>query len=192
MMAYPKTKILTALDNYLIEFPLPEELWIFAYGSLMWNPEMQVIECQQGKVYNLQRGFNLLSTVHRGTKECPGLVLSLREGGYCEGLAFRIARESKYKDFRNLWLREMVTMFYKPYLCKVTTNTGIINALTFVADKTHEQYVEFEDAQCANMIGQARGGRGSNMEYFNNTFSHLEKLKIHDPLFSKISAYWPT
>ena len=190
MSAYPQTQVLDALDHYLAEFPLPDELWIFAYGSLMWNPEMQVIESQQGKVHDLQRGFNSLSTVHRGTKERPGLVLSLRDGGYCEGLAFRIAQASKQEDFKNLWLREMVTMFYRPYVCQVKTDTGTISAITFVADQHHEQYVDYDTAQCATMISQAHGGRGSNLDYFNNTLSHLKKLNIHDPLFGNISDHW--
>tara|TARA_B100000780_G_C20903727_1_gene359700 strand:- start:9 stop:587 length:579 start_codon:yes stop_codon:yes gene_type:complete len=190
MSAYPKAQILAALDNYLKEFPLPQELWVFAYGSLMWNPEMQVVESQQGKVQNLQRGFNSLSTVHRGTQECPGLVLSLRDGGSCEGLVFRIAQDSKQQDFKNLWLREMVTMFYQPYVCQVITKTGTINAITFVADQQHEQYVDFDTAQCASIISQAHGGRGSNMDYFKNTALHLDKLNIHDPLFSNISTHW--
>ena len=190
MSAYPKTHILDALDRYLAEFPLPEELWIFAYGSLLWNPEMQVVESRQGKVDGLQRGFNLLSTVHRGTEECPGLVLSLRDGGYCEGLAFRIKQASKQDDFKHLWLREMVTMFYQPHICQVTTASGTINAITFIADQQHEQYVDFDAAQCASMIEQAHGGRGSNIDYFNNTSSYLQKLNIHDPLFSDISAHW--
>ena len=190
MSAYPKTHILDALDRYLEEFPLPEELWIFAYGSLLWNPEMQVVESRQGKVDGLQRGFNLLSTVHRGTEECPGLVLSLRDGGYCEGLAFRIKQASKQDDFKHLWLREMVTMFYQPHTCQVITDSGTVNAITFIADQQHEQYVDFDAAQCASMIKQAHGGRGSNIDYFNNTSSHLQKLNIHDPLFNDISAHW--
>ena len=190
MSAYPKAQVLDVLDRYLKDFPLPDELWIFAYGSLMWNPEMHVIESQQGTVHNLQRGFNSLSTVHRGTQECPGLVLSLRDGGHCEGLAFRIAQASKQEDFKNLWLREMVTLFYQPFVCQVTTGTKTINAITFVADQQHEQYVDFDAAQCASMISQAHGGRGSNMDYFKNTSSHLEKLNIDDPLFSNISAHW--
>ncbi|MBT4997048.1 MAG: gamma-glutamylcyclotransferase, partial [Oceanospirillaceae bacterium] len=40
MPAYPEAQILHALDSYLQKCPLPDELWIFAYGSLMWNPEM--------------------------------------------------------------------------------------------------------------------------------------------------------
>tara|TARA_B100000767_G_scaffold39223_1_gene32960 strand:+ start:150 stop:728 length:579 start_codon:yes stop_codon:yes gene_type:complete len=190
MSAYPQTQILEALNLYLTEFPLPEDLWVFAYGSLMWNPEMQVIEIQQGKVHGLQRGFNLLSTVHRGTQELPGLVLSLRNGGHCEGLAFRIAQTSKQEDFKNLWLREMVTMFYRPHVCQVTTPNETIDAITFVADQQHEQYVEFDAAQCASMIRQAHGDRGSNMDYFNNTSSHLKNLSIYDPIFSDISAHW--
>tara|TARA_B110000285_G_scaffold235377_1_gene316717 strand:+ start:563 stop:1141 length:579 start_codon:yes stop_codon:yes gene_type:complete len=190
MSAYPKKHILDALDRYLEEFPLPEELWIFAYGSLLWNPEMQVVESRQGKVDGLQRGFNLLSTVHRGTQECPGLVLSLRYGGYCEGLAFRIKQASKQDDFKHLWLREMVTMFYQPHTCQVITDSGTVNAITFIADQQHEQYVDFDAAQCASMIKQAHGGRGSNIDYFNNTSSYLQKLNIYDPLFNDISAHW--
>jgi cation transport protein ChaC len=189
MSAYPKTDILDALERYLEENPLPKDLWIFAYGSLLWNPEMQVVESKQGKVSGLQRGFNLLSTVHRGTLECPGLVLSLREGGYCEGVAFRIAPNTQQEDFKRLWLREMVTMFYLPHSCQVDTKDGTINAITFVADQQHEQYVDFDDAQCASMISRANGGRGSNIDYFNNTLLHLQQLNIHDPLFSKISAH---
>ena len=190
MSAYPEEKILDALNHYLAEFPLPDELWVFAYGSLMWNPEMQVVESHQGKVHGWQRGFNLLSTVHRGTQELPGLVLSLRDGGYCEGLTFRIAQASKQEDFKNLWLREMATLFYRPHVCQVATNTGIINAITFVADQKHEQYVDFDTAQCASMISQAHGGRGSNMDYFKNTSAHLKELNIHDPLFNNISVHW--
>jgi len=189
MSAYPQSQILEALDHYLEEFPLPEDLWIFAYGSLLWNPEMHVKQARQGKVDGLQRGFNLLSTVHRGTLECPGLVLSLRDGGHCEGMALHISKTTQENDFKHLWLREMVTMFYLPYLCKVTTADGDINAITFVADKQHEQYVDFDAAQCASMIDQAHGGRGSNIDYFNNTLKHLKTLNIHDSLFSDISAH---
>lgn len=189
MSAYPKTTILDALDRYLEEHPLADDLWIFAYGSLLWNPEMQVIESRQGKVNGLQRGFNLLSTVHRGTQECPGLVLSLRDGGCCEGMVFRIAPITKEDDFKQLWLREMVTMFYLPHQCQVNTANGTVNAITFVADQQHEQYVDFDAAQCASMISRANGGRGSNIDYFNNTLLHLKKLNIHDPLFSDIGAH---
>ena len=65
-----------------------------------------------------------------------------------------------------------------------------MTAITFVADKQHKQYVDFDTAQCASMIGQAHGGRGSNIDYFNNTLSYLKKLNIHDPLFNDISHHW--
>lgn len=191
MSAYPQHQILSALDDYLAACPLPNELWVFAYGSLMWNPEMQVVETQQGKVLGLRRGFNLLSTVHRGTVEHPGLVLSLREGGDCEGLAFRIADDTKETDFKNLWLREMVTMFYHPHRCQVVTAHGVVNAITFVANAEHEQFVDYDSAQCAQIIAQAHGGRGSNIEYFHNTHQQLSQLNIKDSLFSNIAAHWP-
>jgi cation transport protein ChaC len=191
MSAYPQQQILAAFDAYLAEFPLPNDLWVFAYGSLMWNPEMQVVETRQGKVNGFRRGFNLLSTVHRGTTENPGLVLSLRDDGHCEGLVFRISNTNKQIDFKNLWFREMVTMFYRPHRCQVVTDGGVVSAITFVADQQHEQFVDFDTAQCAQMIAQAHGSRGSNIDYFNNTHQQLNQLNIKDSLFSDIASHWP-
>ena len=187
MHQLPDELLLSHLDEYLKQYPLPEELWVFAYGSLLWNPEMTIVETRHGLVDGYKRGFNLLSTVHRGTPEAPGLVLSLRDGGCCEGLALKVSGETKMQDFTSLWLREMVTLFYRPEWCQVSTSEGIISAITFVADPEHAQFVDYDCRTAAQMINKAHGGRGPNIDYFTNTHAHLLSLGIEDPLIESIA-----
>ena len=187
MHQLPDELLLSHLDQYLAQYPLPDDLWVFAYGSLLWNPEMTIVEARQGMVEGYKRGFNLLSTVHRGTPEAPGLVLSLRDGGSCEGLALKVSADTKMEDFTSLWLREMVTLFYRPERCQVATSEGIINAITFVADPEHAQFVDYDCRTAAQMINKAHGGRGPNIDYFTNTHDHLLSLGIEDPLIESIA-----
>ena len=189
MHCLPNELLLQHLENFLTDTPLPDDLWVFAYGSLLWNPEMQVVESRHGFVEGYRRGFNLLSTVHRGTPDAPGLVLSLRDGGCCEGVAMRIDRHSRDRDFTSLWLREMVTLFYRPEWFQVDTEQGPVTAIAFVADPEHDQFVDYDCATSAQMIAKAHGGRGPNIDYFNNTHDHLLELGIKDPLFESIAEY---
>jgi cation transport protein ChaC len=189
MHLLPKALLLTHLDQFLEQHPLPDDLWVFAYGSLLWNPEMDIVESCHGFLQGYERGFNLLSTVHRGTPEAPGLVLSLRHGGCCEGLVLKVNPATKKADFTNLWLREMVTLFYQPMWCEVATPTGKVRAITFVADPQHKQFVDFDCQTVANMIYRAHGGRGPNIDYFINTHKHLQSLDIQDPLFASIAQH---
>jgi cation transport protein ChaC len=184
-----KAILMARLDKFLAHNPLPENLWVFAYGSLLWNPEMDIIESRRALLPGYKRGFNLLSTVHRGTPEDPGLVLSLRNGGHCEGLVFRVNRETRDADFTNLWLREMVSLFYQPKWCDVETAKGTIKAITFVADMESEQFVDFDDDTTAQMIHHAHGERGPNIDYFTNTHNQLESLGIEDPLFTSLAQH---
>jgi len=189
MHQLPDELLLSHLDQYLEQYPLPDDLWVFAYGSLLWNPEMTIIETRHGMVDGYQRGFNLLSTVHRGTPEAPGLVLSLRDGGNCEGLALKISAATKQEDFTCLWLREMVTLFYRPEWCQVSTPEGVINAITFVANPEHAQFVDYDCRTSAEMINKAHGGRGPNIDYFTNTHEYLLSLGIKDPLIESIALH---
>ncbi|MCP4791295.1 MAG: gamma-glutamylcyclotransferase [Gammaproteobacteria bacterium] len=189
MNALSDSLLLDTLQQYLDSNPLPDELWVFAYGSLLWNPEMSIVETRHGFVDGYERGFNLLSTVHRGTPEQPGLVLSLREGGCCEGVVLKVNPETKMQDFTNLWRREMVTLFYQPRWCEVSTPKGTVRAITFVADPEHKQFVDFDCHTVAEMIYRAHGGRGPNIDYFTNTLEHLASLGIKDPLFESVARY---
>ena len=68
-------------------------LWIFGYGSLMWNPGFEVAERLLARLPEYRRCFCMRSIHHRGTEDDPGLVLALdpHAGSACEGLGFRVA-----------------------------------------------------------------------------------------------------
>ena len=57
------------------------DLWVFAYGSLMWRPEFPVAERRLGTVRGFHRRFCLLQRRYRATPERPGLMLALDRGG---------------------------------------------------------------------------------------------------------------
>ena len=191
MKNIPKATLLSHMNKFLEDTPLPKEFWVFAYGSLLWHPEMTVAETRPATVQGFCRGFNLLSTQYRGTNEHPGLVLSLRPGDYCQGLALRIKNDNIMEDFTNLWLREMVTMFYSPQWLTASTPSGDVNVIAFVADQHNAQYVDYDVKITAAMISTAKGGRGANIDYFYNTLNMLKELNIDDPLLDNIARCLP-
>src|SRR5260370_23609444 len=67
-----------------------EPVWLFAYGSVMWNPEFAFPEARPGFLYGYHRSFCLYSRAYRRTPERPGLVLGLDRGGACPGIASRL------------------------------------------------------------------------------------------------------
>ena len=76
-----------------------EPVWVFAYGSLMWNPEMAFAETRPAVLHGYHRRFCLYSRDYRGTPERPGLVLGLDRGGSCRGLARRLPpRRARRRD----------------------------------------------------------------------------------------------
>src|SRR5262245_56917930 len=84
------------------------DLWVFAYGSLMWNPLFRYVERRPATLLGFHRRFCLWSIAGRGTPERPGLVLGLDLGGQCSGLAYRVAGAHAAAELKHLWQREMV------------------------------------------------------------------------------------
>jgi len=167
-------------------------LWIFGYGSLIWDPGFPVAEQVIGTVHGFRRSFCMRSIHHRGTETVPGLVLALdmAEGGTCQGVALRVTSGAETETLEYLRARELVSAAYKEATCAVSLSDGRdVEATTFVIDREHPQYVRdlsLEDQ--AVIIAQSVGGRGPNSEYLWNTAAHLEALGIGDADLSWLST----
>ncbi len=159
-------------------------LWVFGYGSLLWNPGFEPVRTLKASLHDYHRSFCMLSIHHRGTVERPGLVLALdrQAGASCCGVAFEVKKGEEEQVLTYLRERELVSSAYLETTETVECADGRrIEAVTYVIDPDHEQYCHFDLETQAQMIARAVGGRGPNPEYLFNTAAHLEKMGIKDP-----------
>jgi cation transport protein ChaC len=159
----------------------PGDLWLFAYGSLIWNPEFAFLRAAPAVLHGYHRAFCIYSTLYRGTPESPGLVLGLDRGGSCHGVAFLISEAEVGTVLEALWAREMSELVYHPRIVAVEVEGRRVDALTFVADREHRNYAGRLDVQAiASTIAECSGARGPNADYLFNTLRHLHALGIRE------------
>jgi cation transport protein ChaC len=157
------------------------DLWVFAYGSLMWNPGFEYLRCGPALLRGYHRSFCVYSHRYRGTPERPGLVLGLDRGGYCRGVAFLIGDAQVVAVLESLWAREMTRRVYSPRVVPIGVGTDKVKALTFVANREHESYAgRLELTMIARTITDCSGARGANADYLFNTLRHLDVLGIRE------------
>ncbi len=158
--------------------------WVFAYGSLLWNPGFAVAERALATVEGFSRSFCMRSIHHRGTPEAPGLVLALDSapGAVCRGVALRMADEGRHEALRILRERELVSSAYLERVLPLTLGDGReIEALAYVVDRSHAQYCGgLPLREQAEIIARSRGGRGPNADYLSNTVGMLGDLGLRD------------
>lgn len=163
---------------------MAQEMWVFGYGSLIWNPEFPVAEQQIARATGWHRSFCMRSIHHRGTETTPGLVLALDadDRAHCDGVAFRVAPGAEEPTRQALRERELISSAYLEHQLRVDLSDGRqVEALCFVIDPDHVQYcggLPLEEQ--AQIIAQAVGGRGPNRDYLFSTASHLSELGIGD------------
>lgn len=163
--------------------PLPDPPWVFAYGSLMWNPGFPFTEQQSAQLFGYHRAFCIYSQHHRGTQKTPGLVLGLDTGGECHGLAFRVAPDDWPSTCTYLNERELVGDYaYVPKVVEVKLTTGKVAALTYVANPDHKNYAGPLPVKTkAQVILRASGIGGRNLDYLIELVCKLESLGHHEP-----------
>lgn len=159
-----------------------DDLWVFAYGSLMWDPGIRFAEVRRAHLRGHVRRFCLKDVYGaRGTLQTPGLLAALVRGEGCDGLVFRILKEHVDEETEVLWRREMPLPGYVAAFFDVETAAGSVHALGFVADYAWDKIIpDIGRAEQIKYISTASGFAGSNLEYLENLADHLTTLGIED------------
>ena len=170
-----------ASKQAMLEAMSGDEIWLFGYGSLMWNPCISFADRQPAMLYGYHRSFCLRSPTGRGSPDCPGLMLALQPGGCCRGIAYRVEPEQADHEFDVVWKREMLSGAYQARMVSLRTPLGPRRAATFVVNPRNPRYApDIPAAQAAEMIARASGWLGSCAEYLFSTVEHLDELGIAD------------
>ncbi|MGQ0662210.1 MAG: gamma-glutamylcyclotransferase [Pseudomonadota bacterium] len=158
-----------------------KDAWVFAYGSLMWDPGFPFEEARPALLRGYHRALCIYSTRYRGTPDQPGLVLGLDRGGACRGIAYRVAAANVARVMDYLWHREMLNRVYSLKTLPVRIATGEVKARAFVVDRRHRQYAgKLAHERLAELVCQGHGQRGACKSYLENTVRHLDGLGITD------------
>ena len=166
-----------------------DPVWIFAYGSLMWNPEIAFAETRPAVLYGYHRSFCLYSRDYRGTPERPGLVLGLDHGGSCRGVACLLPPGRVGETLDRIWAREMTGRVYDMRAVSLRTRQGAVIAHACIVRRQSPDYAgRLPVEEAARLLANAVGGRGSGRDYLAGTLRHLDALGIRDRSLHRIAA----
>lgn len=191
--AHPGIKILndreihTSREAAMRDCPDRSAVWVFGYGSLIWNPAMDYAESSRALLHGWHRRF-CMTTSSRGTPDRPGLMLALDRGGSCWGVAFRIEQSKLELEMKLLWNREMIAGSYCAHWLPADAEHGPITVLAFTANHDHPRYTgHLDDTVVAERIAFARGHAGTVLGYFRNTHDSLKALALPDPAMDALA-----
>ena len=169
-----------------------DDLWVFAYASLIWRPEQPVSESRPARVHGYHRALQMWSHVNRGTPDEPGLVFALIAGGSCQGVVQRVARADVPLYLPKLWAREMPNPVYDPKWLTAHTPDGPVRAVAFTLPRSSPSYTGQLDAHRYRRIFKSSVGRyGSTLAYAHETHRQLAELGIHDHALAHLLAHAP-
>lgn len=195
-MRHNRSMVAVTLDAIKAQHPPGEDLWVFAYASLIWRQEFIHTEQHLTRVHGWHRALKMWSRVNRGTPELPGLVFALLPGGSCRGLVFRIPAAQALSTLDRLWLREMPNQVYTPKFldCPIAQDKAniTVRALCFTLPKTSPSYTgHLSPAQYRDIFSKASGRFGSTLDYAQQTLASLQQLGIEDRALQALLKHAP-
>jgi glutathione-specific gamma-glutamylcyclotransferase len=175
------------LERTLREWGGSEDLWVFAYASLIWRPDFDFVERLPARVHGWHRALKMWSRVNRGTPECPGLVFGLLSGGSCHGMVLRVDRQHAVGTLQALWEREMITGVYDPKWLPCHTPHGTVRALAFTLSRKSPNHTgELSEERYRQIFAQSSGRYGTTLEYARTTLEELRRHKIRDRMLERL------
>ena len=174
-------EIIASRAATLAEVRPTEDVWVFGYGSLMWNPEMDFVERRTARLLGWHRRFCLWQWRYRGSKSNPALMMALDRGGSCVGIAFKIAAPDVSLKLAKVWEREMMGKGYRPRWVRVQVDGNSLKAITFVADQKSYRYAgRLDESLVAKHIATACGPSGPNAEYLLEALLQCQEIGVRD------------
>ncbi|MBO6826002.1 MAG: gamma-glutamylcyclotransferase [Sneathiella sp.] len=175
---------------------LSKGLWVFGYGSLLWNPAFLYEKDVPAKLHGYRRHYCLHLTMGRGSPKKPGIMLALDAGGSCHGHAFLISPNLIESETTILWRREMISGAYLPRWVQLNLNGKTVPGMTFVVNRQHSRYLpQLDEADLLKRLSQGEGHLGSSREYLENTVAHLEEREVKDEylhhLLNALNKHYP-
>ena len=171
-------------DEILRNHPENEDLWIFAYGSLMWRPACEIDGQETARLNSWHRKFCIRVSRWRGTPEYPGLMMGLDRGGSCRGIVQRLSAKTAKDRLGQLLRRETTSKQHptnRPRWVAVDVSGQQRRAIVFAVVRSSPFYsgdLSLEDT--AQVLARAVGHWGSGAEYLLNTVQQLENLGVRD------------
>lgn len=163
--------------------PKDEPMWVFAFGSLMWNPCFEHDVKAPALLRGYDRKFHIWTTRARGTPDNPGLGLCLEDCcGMCRGIAYRLVEDDVEDAWERLWEREMGSGIYRPAWVSVETESyDRVVALTFIVNRDHPHYAgPMPSDRMATIMAGAKGSYGLCRDYLAGTIEEMRKLDVID------------
>jgi len=182
-----------SLANALAHWDNHSPLWLFGYGSLIWNPEVTYDRRHPARVHGFHRELCLWSRVNRGTPDCPGLVAGLDRGGSCAGVAYRMPAATARTELEALWEREMFMGSYEPrwLRCRLSADGGrpLVSALAFVVRREAGNYTgKLSESEMLAVFTRGSCGRfGTSLEYLLKTVHALREHGLKDPHLERLA-----
>ena len=182
------------LDEALRTWGGQNDLWVFAYASLIWRPDFEVAEQQLARVHGWHRALAMWSRINRGTPERPGLVFALLRGGMCRGMVLRVPRAQGEVVLRQLWAREMPSGVYQPKWLRCHLDAAErepVRALAFTLPHDSPSHTGvLSPAHYRDIFSDTRGGRyGHTLDYARQTWESLRALGIRDRALERLLAH---
>lgn len=187
---WTEERIEASMHDMLARRPLGKPVWLFAYGSLIWNPLFYFVESCPASLEGWRRSFCIRLVIARGSVERPGRMMSLASGGLTDGLALCLDEQTLGQELRLIWLREMVGGAYRPDWAVITLADGrTVQAIIFTANPASALH-EADDrvATVAPLIASARGPLGSNRDYVLQLDAALQEHDIEDAYIRELAG----
>jgi len=177
------------VDRMIATAPSSDAIWVYGYGSLIWNPAFHYVEKVRGRVHGYHRSFCMWTKLGRGCEDNPGLMLGLERGGSSTGVSYRVDPDEAKTELDILFRRELMSYAYIPTWVSFVADDRRFKAMTFVMDPKHERYVTgVDDETIIRHISTAVGPLGRNCDYLFDLVDHLRELDFRDRRLEKLGV----